>query len=114
MNYSHQREKIAEYVRREMMSEEGGFYSAQDADSEGEEGKFYTFTPKEIMELLGETEGTEFNQYFNITEEGNFEGKSIPNLLYKDRIHKDMTREELESYKKCVYEYRKKLTKKTA
>mgnify|MGYP003300139778 CR=1 FL=1 len=50
-------EKTAEYVASEMTSPEGGFYSSQDADSEGEEGKYYTFTPNEIIDLLGREKG---------------------------------------------------------
>ena len=76
-------EKTALYIMREMTSPEGGFYSAQDADSDGEEGKYYVFDPSEIISLLGEKEGEEFNKHFGITEKGNFEGKSIPNLLEK-------------------------------
>ncbi len=74
-------EKIADFVFREMTSPEGGFYSALDADSEGEEGKFYLFTSKEITDLLGEKEGEKFNLRYDITLKGNFEGKNIPNLL---------------------------------
>ena len=74
-------EKTAGYILREMTSSEGGFYSAQDADSEGEEGKYYLFKPEEIVNLLGNETGEAFNKYFDITERGNFEGKNIPNLL---------------------------------
>ena len=74
-------EKTASYILREMTSPEGGFYSAQDADSEGEEGKFYLFTPDEIKKVLGSEKGGAFNRHFDISEEGNFEGKNIPNLL---------------------------------
>lgn len=74
--------KTAHYVLREMTSSQGAFYSAMDADSEGEEGKYYLFTPDEIIQVLGETAGQEFNRYYDITERGNFEGKSIPNLLH--------------------------------
>lgn len=74
-------EKTASYVLSEMRSEGGGFFSAQDADSDGEEGGYYVFRPSEITELLGEDEGAAFNKYFGITESGNFEGRSIPNLL---------------------------------
>ncbi len=73
-------EKTADYVMREMTSPEGGFYSSQDADSEGEEGKYYLFTPSETAEALGE-EAEAFNRRYDITDSGNFEGKSIPNLL---------------------------------
>ena len=78
--------KTADYVLREMNSEEGGFYSAQDADSEGVEGKYYLFEPKEILQICGKEEGRRFNQYFDITDKGNFEGKSIPNLLKQNEL----------------------------
>ncbi|MBR3844400.1 MAG: thioredoxin domain-containing protein, partial [Clostridia bacterium] len=77
-------EKTADYILREMTSSEGGFFSAQDADSEGEEGKYYLFTPGEIIQVLGQEQGEEFNKHFDITRSGNFEGKSIPNLLNID------------------------------
>ncbi len=77
-------EKTADYILREMTSTEGGFFSAQDADSEGEEGKYYLFTPNEIINVLGEADGEKFNKHFDITSTGNFEGKSIPNLLNSD------------------------------
>lgn len=66
----------------ELTSKEGGFYCGQDADSEGEEGKFYIFTKKELEKLLGKKEGEYFCHWFQITERGNFEGKNIPNLLH--------------------------------
>jgi len=69
-----------EYVRREMLDESGGFYSTQDADSEGEEGKFFVWTPEEIVEILGEVDGKEFCAYFDVTSNGNFEGSSILNV----------------------------------
>ncbi|OPJ59305.1 thioredoxin domain-containing protein [Clostridium chromiireducens] len=73
--------KALEYVFRELRSEDGGFYCAEDADSEGEEGKYYVFRPSEIIKVLGEEDGKYFNRYFNMTPKGNFEGKNIPNLL---------------------------------
>ncbi len=77
-------EKTANYILREMTSNEGGFYSSQDADSEGEEGKYYLFTPDEIIKVLGAEDGARFNRHFDVTPSGNFEGKSIPNLLKSD------------------------------
>jgi len=77
-------EKTATYILREMTAPEGGFYSAQDADSDGEEGKYYLFVPEEIKNLLGQQEGEMFCRHFDITEGGNFEGKNIPNLLKSD------------------------------
>lgn len=73
--------KTAQYIRREMTDSQGGFYSAQDADSDGVEGKYYTFSYEELTLLLGRSVGRKFNKYFNITRKGNFEGKSIPNRL---------------------------------
>lgn len=73
--------QIFEYVLRDMTSPEGGFYSAEDADSEGEEGKFYVWSPEEIAEILGEEDAEKFCSYYGITGSGNFEGKSIPNLI---------------------------------
>lgn len=77
-------EKTADYILREMTAPEGGFYSAQDADSEGEEGKYYLFTPQEIVAILGRERGEGFKCRFDITDAGNFQGKSIPNLLGSD------------------------------
>jgi uncharacterized protein YyaL (SSP411 family) len=70
-------EETLDYVAREMISPEGGFYSAQDADSEGEEGKFFVWTTEEIQTALGEEEGGLLNQYFAVTSLGNFEGKNV-------------------------------------
>ena len=72
--------RIFDYLEREMRAPDGGFFSAQDADSEGEEGKFYVFTPDEVAEALGE-DAARFCRRYGITKEGNFEGASIPNLL---------------------------------
>ena len=81
-------DEIATYILRDMTSPEGGFYSAEDADSEGEEGLFYLWTPEEIIEIVGKEEGELFNTVYNITRDGNFyeeatghkTGKSIPYL----------------------------------
>ena len=67
-------EEILGYVLREMKSPEGGFYSTQDADSEGEEGKFYAWTRDEIKKVLGKEKGTPFCAYYGVATEGNFEG----------------------------------------
>ena len=73
-------EEILDYVLREMTDDTGGFYSAQDADSEGEEGKFFVWTPEEVMDVLGEEDGRIFSGYFGVTQNGNFEGKNILNV----------------------------------
>ena len=98
--------KTAKYILREMVSEDGGFYSAQDADSEGMEGKFYTFTLDEIIKVLGKHKGILFAKTYNITANGNFEGVNIPNLLESRDIDSDFS-EEI----KTLYNYRKKRTK---
>lgn len=77
-------EKTAAYILREMTVPGGGFASAQDADSNGEEGKYYLLEPWETVAILGESTGEAFNRHYDITPEGNFEGKSIPNLLKSD------------------------------
>ena len=77
-------ERTTAWVLREMTSPEGGFYSAQDADSDGEEGKYYLFAPEEILCLLGPEDGEAFCAHFGITSAGNFNGMSIPNLLSSD------------------------------
>lgn len=66
-----------EYVRREMTHPEGGFYSSQDADSEGEEGKFFVWEPEEVQALLTPAEWRVVQAYYNVTPGGNWEGKSI-------------------------------------
>ena len=73
-------EETLDYMLREMTDSGGGFYSAQDADSEGEEGKFFVWTPEEVMDVLGEEDGRVFSGYFGVTPNGNFEGKNILNV----------------------------------
>jgi hypothetical protein len=70
--------EILEYILCEMADPAGGFYSATDADSEGEEGKFFVWTPSEVEAVLGPEEGGRLCAYYDITDEGNWEGKSIP------------------------------------
>jgi uncharacterized protein len=66
-----------EYVRREMLDERGGFYSAQDADSEGVEGKFFVWSLDEIEEILGADDARLFGYHFDVSEHGNFEESNI-------------------------------------
>src|SRR5215213_7517010 len=73
-------EGILDYVLREMTHPEGGFYSTQDADSEGHEGKFFVWDIQEIRDALGETAAARFCDFYNITDAGNFEGENIPNV----------------------------------
>lgn len=74
-------EATADYLLRELRLPGGGFASSQDADSDGIEGGFYLFTPEEVCAALGEVDGQKLCQWYDITEAGNWEGKSIPNLL---------------------------------
>ena len=101
--YKNVAEKIFTYLERDMKSPNGGFYSAQDADSESGEGGFYLFTKNEIINVLGKGVGECFCRRYGITENGNFEGKNIPNLLSSD----DECAEDSQALSK-VYEYRKK------
>ena len=71
-----------EYVRREMLDEAGGFYSSQDADSEGEEGKFFVWTPDEVEAILGREDAQIFNFFYDVSEAGNFEEKNILHVSY--------------------------------
>ena len=69
-----------EYVKREMLDSSGGFYSSQDADSEGVEGKFFVWTVEEITAVLGEEDAKEFCAFYDVTAEGNFEETNILNV----------------------------------
>lgn len=100
--------RVLDYVQRELMDPEGGFYCGQDADSEGTEGKYYVFARDEIMEVLGE-KAQEFCSWFGITEAGNFEGKNIPNLLEQDN-HANRP-ESIDDSIRRIYDYRKTRTK---
>jgi uncharacterized protein YyaL (SSP411 family) len=73
---------ILDYVLREMTNGEGAFYSTQDADSEGHEGKFFVWDKAEIEKELAEKDAALFNSYYDISESGNFEGKNIPNVRW--------------------------------
>jgi uncharacterized protein YyaL (SSP411 family) len=70
---------IADYVSREMTDSTGAFFATQDADSEGEEGKFFVWTPAEIRDVVGD-DAEVVCGYYGVTEAGNFEGKNILNL----------------------------------
>ena len=97
-------QKTASYVLTEMTSPNGGFYSAQDADSDGEEGKYYVFTREEVIGLLGQADGAAFCERFGITKAGNFGGKSIPNLLHAENL----TDESFDSFLPALREYRRR------
>ncbi len=104
-------EKVFTYVLRDMTSSGGGFYSAEDADSEGEEGKFYLWQPEEVKEAAGREDGEFFCSYYDIKPEGNFEGKSIPNLINADLENLtesgDLARR-LDTIREKLFEHREK------
>ncbi|TMA11807.1 MAG: thioredoxin domain-containing protein [Deltaproteobacteria bacterium] len=70
-------EETLTYLLREMLHSEGGFYSTQDADSEGEEGRFFVWEYDEVIKILGEETGEIFSRIYDVSELGNFEGKNI-------------------------------------
>ena len=106
--------KTLDYVLREMTSKEGGFYSAQDADSEGEEGKFYVWKKSEIKEILGKGADT-FSLFYDVTDGGNWEGKSIlcnnvnlSSVAFQAGISEDQLRQNLDSNAKKLLDVRSK------
>lgn len=99
--------RTLDYIINELTGPDGEFFCGQDADSEGVEGKYYYFTPEEVHRILGEERGKEFCTAYGITEEGNFEGKSVPNRIGK----KDPLNEALEEDRARLYRYRKERTK---
>jgi len=78
--YANVARDIFDYVISDLRSPEGGFYSSRDADSEGVEGKYYVWSKAEVMSVLGEHAGDIFCSYYNVTEQGNFEGHNILNI----------------------------------
>ncbi len=99
--------RTAQYILRELTDEVGGCYCGQDADSEGVEGKYYVFTPEEVKQVLRGADGEEFCRLYDITDKGNFEGKSIPNQIHS--MEKGWERDDPRLKK--LYDYRLKRTK---
>ena len=99
--------RTALYILRELTDGVGGCYCGQDADSEGVEGKYYVFTPEEVKQILGDTDSEEFCRLYDISENGNFEGKSIPNRIQS--TIKGWGREDPRFRK--LYDYRLKRTR---
>ncbi len=111
-------EEIYEYLLRDMVSPEGGFYSAEDADSEGVEGKFYIWTADEIDAILGSNAG-KFKKIFNVSDEGNFieetgNGKTGNNILHLKKTLEENSfelNESLATLEKFIKDSIKKLFK---
>ncbi len=89
-------EETFEYILRDMRDERGGFYSAEDADSEGEEGKFYVWTRDEITEHLGNEDGKIFAAYYNVQKGGNFSSREEyhenQNILHTPRAEEEVAK----------------------
>lgn len=106
--YRYVAEQIFEYVLRDMTSPEGGFYSAEDADSEGVEGKFYVWSPEEAAEVLGDEDAKDFCSFYDITAKGNFEGKSIPNVIENKLSFEELAKVPMDGMRYRLFEHREK------
>ncbi|MGI9167035.1 MAG: thioredoxin domain-containing protein [Pyrinomonadaceae bacterium] len=111
-------EGILGYVAREMTDQAGGFYSTQDADSEGVEGKFFVWTETELKELLSPQDASIFFAYYDVTKSGNFEDKNILNVIRplaeiaaEQKITVGSASESLERSRRKLYESREKRVK---
>ena len=102
-------EDTLDYCLRELKAPEGGYYCGRDADSGGVEGAYYLFDEAEVKAALGEDDGRHFCQCYDITAQGNFHGRSIPNLLINQRWSMlpegyDQLRERLRLYREARME----------
>jgi len=97
-------ERTADYVIRELGSPGGGFFSSQNADSDGVEGKYYVLTPEEVCRVLGDNDGQAFCRAYGIGQQDNFEGGSIPNLLLDPAPEQDT--ELMRDLRAKLYRYR--------
>jgi uncharacterized protein YyaL (SSP411 family) len=111
-------EETLDYVVREMTSPQGGFYSTQDADSEGEEGKFFTWTAQQIKQALPAEDAELFMRYYDVTERGNFEGKNIlhvqlPSAEYaaESRVSEGVLQESLRRSRDVLFRVREQRVK---
>lgn len=113
MEYAITAKEVLTYVLRDMTSEEGAFYSAEDADSEGEEGKFYVWSKDEIEEIIGGEEAKSFLKLYNIDANGNFleeatKRKTGKNILHLTSEINGFQDSDFESIKKRLFEVREK------
>ena len=111
-------EETLDYVMREMTDPAGGFYSTQDADSEGEEGKFFVWSKDEIVKALGPDAAQLFGDYFDVTDTGNFEGHnilhvaaSIEEVAARHKLSREETRTILERSSELLFEMRERRIK---
>ncbi len=106
-------EEVMEFIQREMLHEEKGFYSALDADSEGEEGKFYVWQKEEVESLLGD-DAHLFCLYYDITEKGNWEEKNILRVQKEIELFATENNIAIERLKELLQRGRSTLLKKRA
>jgi uncharacterized protein YyaL (SSP411 family) len=111
-------EETLDYVIREMTDTRGGFYSSQDADSEGEEGKFFVWSKQEVLELLGEREGTIFCDYYDVTDRGNVEESNIlhvhatlDDVAHKHKTTTDEARKKIDAGRRKLFAVRERRIK---
>jgi uncharacterized protein YyaL (SSP411 family) len=110
-------DEICSYLMRKMQDENGGFYSAEDADSEGEEGKFYVWSTEEVRELLPLAEAELFIEAYNLTDEGNYHDeatgrKTGTNIPHLQKSFEELARErdmEPEALRSALVSIREKL-----
>jgi uncharacterized protein YyaL (SSP411 family) len=102
-------EETIDYVLREMTAPEGGFYSTQDADSEGHEGKFFVWTPAEIEAVLDAHTAAIFETYYGVSERGNFEGKNILSVVRTPENVAERFRIPVDEVEQALAEGRRKL-----
>lgn len=109
--------EIIDYVLREMTHPEGGVYSAEDADSDGHEGLFYTWTEEEVNALFDPADAKLFCDYFGLTFEGNFEGRNIlhtaqewDDFVDSQELSEDALREKLLQLRQIAWQEREKRT----
>ena len=104
--YKQRIEETIGWLLREMVTEGGGFAASLDADSEGEEGKFYVWDYDEVADLLGKKDGAFFAEIYDITPDGNFEGKNIPNRLSTVDLRDDATEARLKDLLQTLFKRR--------
>jgi uncharacterized protein len=97
------------YLMREMLHSEGGFYSTQDADSEGEEGKFFVWTEAEMGRILGEESSEIFCRMYDVSEQGNFEDKNILHPILTPEQASKFFRREVKEIQSLVSDAKRKL-----
>jgi uncharacterized protein YyaL (SSP411 family) len=108
-NYARVARETLDYVLHDMTDPAGGFYSTEDADSEGVEGKFYTWTPKQLSEVLGDEAAATFAKVYDVTESGNFEETNILNLPKTIEQQAAILGRDVESLRSELAESRQKL-----